>query len=125
MAMQDDYMINNIRDAVRLLTKLLFGEAKMPAYRPLQDGSSEESDALFNEIMAKAEQGLINEAENQLLSEMEPEDSTYLELALTFYLRLNDMDTDFLDDHDYSREEILDGVKSLAEDWGVTGLEYF
>ena len=47
----------------------------------------------------------------------------YLELALTFYLYLNDMDGDYLDDHDYSREEILDGLKSLAEDWGVTGLE--
>ena len=41
----------------------------------------------------------------------------------TFYLYLNDMDVDYLDDHDYSREEILDGLKSLAEDWGVTGLE--
>ena len=39
------------------------------------------------------------------------------------YLYLNDMDVDYLDDHDYSREEILDGLKSLAEDWGVTGLE--
>lgn len=33
------------------------------------------------------------------------------------------MDGDYLDDHGYSREEVLDGVKSLAEDWGVTGLE--
>ena len=29
------------------------------------------------------------------------------------------MDGDYLDDHGYSREEVLDGVKSLAEDWGV------
>ena len=53
----------------------------------------------------------------------EADDPDYLELALTFYLHLNDMDVDYLDDHDYSREEILDGLKSLAEDWGVTGLE--
>ena len=33
MAMQDDYMINNIKDAVRLLTKLLYGEARMPHYQ--------------------------------------------------------------------------------------------
>ena len=125
MAMQDDYMFNNIKDAVRLLTKLLYGESRMPDYQAGQDGASGETDRLFSEIMKKAEQGEINEAENQLLTQMESEDSTYLELALTFYLKLNDMDTDFLDDHDYSREEILEGVKSIAEEWGVTGLEYF
>ena len=48
-----------------------------------------------------------------------------LELALTFYLYLNDMDGDFLDDNGYSREEVLDGMKELASDWGVTGLEAF
>ena len=41
------------------------------------------------------------------------------------YLYLNDMDGDFLDDNDYSREEVLEGMKDLASDWGVTGLETF
>ena len=97
----------------------------MPHYQPGQKDASEETDKLFFFFFSKAEQGDIIDAENLLLTQMEPEDDTYLELALTFYLRLNDMDTDFLDDHDYSREEILEGVKSLAEEWGVTGLEYF
>ena len=61
--------------------------------------------------------GLQKSAE-QLLQE-------YLELALTFYLYLNDMDGDFLDDNGYSREEVLEGMKDLASDWGVTGLEAF
>ena len=125
MAMQDDFVINNIRDAVRLVTKLLFGEKKMPDYQVGQDNATEESDRLFREIKSKAAEGKINEAEDQLLTQMEPENIAYLELALTFYLGLNDLDTDFLEDHDYSREEILDGVKSLAEDWGISGLEYF
>ena len=125
MAMQDDFMINNIRDAVRLVTKLLLGEKKMPDYQIGQDNATEESDRLFREIKSKAAEGKINEAEDQLLTQMEPENIAYLELALTFYLGLNDLDTDFLEDHDYSREEILDGVKSLAEDWGISGLEYF
>ncbi len=36
---------------------------------------------------------------------MEDDDPDYLELALTFYLYLNDMDGDYLDDHGYSREK--------------------
>ena len=30
-----------------------------------------------------------------------------------------------LDDNGYSREEVLEGMKDLASDWGVTGLEAF
>ena len=52
-------------------------------------------------------------------------DLDYLELTLSFYLYLNDMEGDFLDDHGYSREEVLEGMKDLASDWGVTGLEAF
>ena len=46
-------------------------------------------------------------------------------IRLTFYLYLNDMDGDFLDDNGYSREEVLEGMKDLASDWGVSGLEAF
>ena len=125
MALQDDYMINNVKDTVRLICRLLFGEAKLPDYRIRQEGSTPESDELFRSIIFKADKGEINDAENLLLVNMDMDDSVYLELALTFYMKLNDMDTDYLDDHGYSREEILDGVKSLAEEWGVSGLEYF
>ena len=125
MAMQDDYMVNNIKDTARLICRLLFGEARMPDYRPGVEGADEESDSLFLRITGMAQAGEINDAENLLLTEMDPARDLHLELALTFYLKLNDLDTDFLDDHDYSREEILDGIKALAEDRGVVGLEYF
>ena len=83
------------------------------------------ADRLFATIMKLAEEGKINEAENELYMGMVEDDVDYLELALTFYLYLNDMDGDFLDDNGYSREEVLEGMKDLASDWGVTGLEAF
>ena len=45
--------------------------------------------------MKLAEEGKINEAENELYMGMVEDDVDYLELALTFYLYLNDMDGDF------------------------------
>ena len=90
---------------------------------PEKEADYTEADRLFKKVIGLADEGDINGAENELLMNMEDDDPDYLELALTFYLYLNDMDVDYLDDHDYSREEILDGLKSLAEDWGVTGLE--
>ena len=101
MAVQDDHMIRNIQDVGRLIAKLLLHE-QQPNYKLPE-----------------------NEAENELYMGMVEDDVDYLELALTFYLYLNDMDGDFLDDNDYSREEVLEGMKDLASDWGVTGLETF
>ena len=103
LGLQDDRMSGNIQDIARLITRLLL-KGDMPQYTlPAAEADYTEADQLFKK--------------------MEEDDPDYLELALTFYLHLNDMDVDYLDDHDYSREEILDGLKSLAEDWGVTGLE--
>lgn len=125
MAVQDDHMIRNIQDVGRLIAKLLLGE-QMPAYTlPERKEDYTEADRLFEQIMDLASQGKINEAENTLYAGMEEEDRDYLELALTFYLYLNDMDGDFLDDNGYSREEVLEGMKDLASDWGVTGLDVF
>lgn len=125
MAVQDDHMIRNIQDVGRLIAKLLLHE-QQPSYTLPEDKEDyTQADKLFANIMELAENGMINEAENELYMGMVDDDENYLELALTFYLYLNDMDGDFLDDHGYSREEVLDGIKDLALDWGVTGLEAF
>ena len=36
-------------------------------------------------------------------------------MALLFYSHLNQMNNEFLEDHDYSREEIVSGVKDVLE----------
>ena len=125
MAVQDDNMVRNIQDVGRLIAKLLL-QGQMPSYQvPDKEEDYTHADRLFLELIRLADEGEINEAENLLYAEIEPGDKDYLELALTFYLYLNDMDADFLDEHDYSREEVMDGLKDLASDWGITGLETF
>ena len=120
MAVQDDHMIRNIQDVGRLIAKLLLHEQQPNYTLPETD-----ADKLFASVMKLAEEGKINEAENELYEGMVEANVDYLELALTFYLYLNDMDGDFLDDNGYSREEVLEGMKDLASDWGVSGLEAF
>ena len=125
MGLQDDRMSGNIQDIARLITRLLL-KGDMPQYTlPAAEADYTEADRLFKKVIGLADEGDINGAENELLMNMEDDDPDCYWKADTdtFYLYLNDMDVDYLDDHDYSREEILDGLKSLAEDWGVTGLE--
>ena len=88
MAVQDDHMIRNIQDVGRLIAKLLLHE-QQPDYRlPENEEDYTEADKLFSTIMKLAEEGKINEAENELYMGMVEDDVDYLELALTFYLYL-------------------------------------
>lgn len=120
MAVSEDYLLRSIQDISRLISTLLLGKDRVD-FEELEE-AEEESKELYEKMISMAEAGDINGAENLLSQEMKEADKTYLELALSFYLYLNDFDDDFLDDHDYSREEILDGIRMLGEDWGITGI---
>ena len=66
MAVQDDHMIRNIQDVGRLIAKLLLHE-KQPSYTlPEKKEDYTEADRLFASVMKLAEEGKINEAENEL-----------------------------------------------------------
>ena len=54
--------------------------------------------------------------ENQLYDfTQNPNDMEALKVALLFYSHLNQMDNEFLEDHDYSREEVVSGLKDVLE----------
>jgi hypothetical protein len=66
-----------------------------------------------------ADEGQINEAENILLDELVDKSSGYFEMAASFYLHLNEYDDEFLDSHQFSREEIQEGIEHLGKEFGV------
>ena len=74
------------------------------------------------ELLEMAEEGKINEAENKLYELLDGKDMTKLHLALLFYEHLLDLPEEFLTEHGFSREEILEGVKNAADIYGVGGL---
>ena len=71
------------------------------------------------ELMKMADAGRINEAENILLESLDTSRKSDLRAALIFYDHINDFSDDFLEEHNYSREEIKDGIKSVVEDFGM------
>ena len=50
--------------------------------------------------------------------ELEPGDPEYLQIALMFYDRLNQESDEFLEEHDFSKQEVLDGVKYVVRHCG-------
>ena len=56
---------------------------------------------------------------------LDENDTEHLEMALTFYMYLNQLDDDTLFMANYSREEIVEGINSVSASFGITGFENF
>ena len=49
-------------------------------------------------------------------------DRQNLEIGLLFYYNLNGKDDDFLEVHNFSREEIMTGIQDLADRYQLSGI---
>ena len=82
-------------------------------------------DRTYRQLKDLADAGDINEAENFLSDQLDPPDLDCLEMALTFYMYLNQFNDDILYQANYSREEIVDGINSVCAEYGISGFEHF
>src|SRR5699024_1313214 len=121
--LQDDHILRQIREMVRAALKMLF-QVDVPdlTQEILEDEDRKET---LESLLALMEEGKIDEAENRLYdltSGEEDEDRHNLEAGLLFYYILNCKDDDFLEEHDFSREEIMTGIQDLADRYGLSGI---
>lgn len=115
---EQDYIMRIIHEAVRTLLKLLFNrnESESTVFQ------NKEKEEKYERLLNLVDLGEINEAENQLLEDFDPSDEKDFEMALLFYSYLNERSNDFLEKHEYSRLEIVEGLNSVAEMSGYTSL---
>ena len=116
---EKDYYMRIVHELVRMLIRLVFNK----------DIDRDEEEAVPLEVLEKykklismIDDGQINEAENLLLDGLEPDSRAYFELTLMFYEKLNGKTDEFLEEHDYSREEITDGIKYVVDFYGYGSL---
>lgn len=122
MAVKRDYLMRMIEDEARLLGKIILGK-ELPKYELPKEEHYTATDSIYVRLLSMADRGDINKAENQLLEYIDGREVEMLEMALSFYQHVADMEDDFLDEHDYSREEVRDGINELAKACNVSGLE--
>ena len=114
---EQDYIMRQIKEMVRALLKLLFNtDTEFPGAEILN--IKEDRQTLEN-LLDMVDEGRIDEAENRLFELSESGDMEGLKLALLFYSHLNDKSDEFLEVHDFSREEIRSGIRDMAEKYGV------
>ena len=114
---EKDYIMRIIKEMVRVLFSLMLGKQYKSVELP-EAKKYEVSGKVLEEFEKMVDQGLVNEAENILLENMDYTKKEEILAAILFYQYVGEKDNDFLTLHNYSKEEVLDGQKALAEKSG-------
>lgn len=117
---EQDYVMRLIKEMVRAILKLLFNiDTELPTAELLEN--KEEKETLKN-LFDMIDDGKINEAENRLYDLTSDTDMNSLEIALLFYSYLNDKTDDFLEENDFSRDEIKLGLENVTDSFGLSSI---
>lgn len=117
---EQDYIIRLVKEMVRAILKLLFNMDVQEATEGLTENKEQEE--LLENLLDMIDSGNINEAENHLYDFMNKDDVNTLKIALLFYSYLNDKTDDFLEENDFSREEIVLGMENVADIFGLSSI---
>lgn len=115
--LEQDYIMRLIKEMVRTILKLIFDiDMDSPAEEMLVGTKYE---AVLKELLHMVDNGNINEAEDKLFDLSEDDEKYKLKTAVLFYAYLNKKDDDFLEKNNFSREEIVMGLKTIISDYGL------
>lgn len=120
MVYEQDYIMRIIKQMVAALISVILGKENKIYDLPLED-QYKSSDGLLRELLTMVNDGKINESENLLYESFEQDNKKDIENAILFYSYLNELDNDFLEKCNYSRDEIEMGVKEIAKRSGMEG----
>ncbi len=114
---EKDYIMRIIKEMVRVLFSLMLGK-KYVAVEMERDNGYEVSGRKLAELLEMIDYGEINKAENLLLESLDYSDKNSIAAAAMFYQYLSEKREEFLIEHDFSREEVLDGISRLMRQAG-------
>ena len=118
--LQEDFLLRQIREMSHAVMRMLFQvNASELSPEVIEDASAR---TVLEELLALTDEGRIDEAENQLYEMTCDGDRQNLEIGLLFYYNLNGKDDDFLEVHNFSREEIMTGIQDLADRYQLSGI---
>lgn len=115
-----DYIMRLIHEMVRALLKTLFNiDTEALTSEMVEDSQYKK---IYEDLTMMIDDGKINEAENILYSVSDENDKESLKIVLMFYSYLNDKSDEFLTEHNFSREEIVQDIQALLDKYGLGDL---
>ena len=120
---EKDYIMRMIKEMVRVLFSLAFGKEYVSVELE-KENKYEVSGKNLKNFLDEIDLGQINEAENILLDSIDyTNNNEVIEVAL-FYQYLSEKDNKFLENNNYTKEEVLSGFKQLLMKSGYSDLLY-
>ncbi|MCL2774717.1 MAG: DUF6483 family protein [Oscillospiraceae bacterium] len=125
---KQDWLMNQIEIVARTLAKLLFNKDTTD-YIIIDYQVPTDTDVIYNKLRELIDEGKINEAENLLFDKIDEEieengeageSRQYLEVAIDFYSRLNDLSDKTLEEVDFERQEIDEGIREVADLYNIS-----
>jgi len=120
--LQDNYLGRQIDILARMLSMLLLG-LDVTAYFDTASGHAAldgDAASFAAQLDALVTDGNIGAAEDTLFDLLDEDAPRYvIQSAIVFYLRLNNLRDQTLEDGGFSKEEILDGLNEMKEIFGV------
>ena len=120
---EKDYIMRMIKEMVRVLFSLVFGK-KYVSVELEKENKYEVSGKKLKSFLDMIDLGQINEAENILLDNIDYTNKEEVMAAALFYQYLSEKDNEFLENSNYTKEEVLSGFKQLLIQSGYKELFY-
>lgn len=117
---EQDYIMRLIKEMVRTILKLIFNIDMDSPEEELLAGTQYEE--VSQELLRMVNCGNINEAEDRLFELCEDNNRHKLQTALLFYSYLNKKNDEFLEKNNFSREEIVLGLRTIMSDYGLDSI---
>lgn len=117
MALKQDYILRMIEELINVLIKTLKNENKEDIEIDDVEKLKNEN-KFYKELIDLVDNKKINEAENYLYEKLEENNKTDFVIGMAFYKDLNEKDDSFLEECNYSREEVLEGIADLSKMYG-------
>ena len=120
---EKDYIMRMIKEMVRVLFSLAFGK-KYVSVELEKENKYEVSGKNLKNFLNMIDLGQINEAENILLDSIDYTNKKEVMAVALFYQYLSEKDNQFLENNNYTKEEVLSGFKQLLMKSGYSDLLY-
>ena len=114
MFYENDLVARQIESLIQIASKILFG-SNCVSYK--KNGS--DTDELYDHINSLIEKREFGECEDIIYDNFDLSSDDYLILAIDFYHRLNAYDDDALEDADFERDEVRDGLMDFMRKCGI------
>lgn len=116
-----DWILRQIQMIADMIAHAVFGTSAI-AYMSESEAAPTEADQLYLKLDMLIAQKRIGEAEDCLFDSIEAGNRKHLELAMDFYQKLNRLSDEALEEANFPRQEILDGMNFIIEKFGLADL---